>query len=71
MFVPSILPPGQDTIPLTIRKVVDGNLATQELRDRDYTFSLKLTKKFESFQASIFDEAGQAQKVSFNQETRT
>lgn len=71
MFVPSILSPNEENTPLTIRKLVDGNLATDELRERDYTFSLKLTKRFESFQASIYNENNQAQKVSFDEASRT
>lgn len=58
--VPVIKAPNLDYTPLIIQKVVDGNLATEELKETFYTFDLTLTNTFENYSASVFDENGTA-----------
>ena len=53
MAVPVIKAPNQENTPLTIRKAVDGNLVTDELRETFYTFDLTLINTTEIYQATV------------------
>ncbi len=54
--VPVIKAPNQENTPLTIKKVVGGNLASDELRETFYTFDLTLLNTMENYQATVYDE---------------
>lgn len=61
--VPVIKAPNPDFTPLVIEKKVEGNLATDELKQTAYTFELTLINTSERYQASVLDEKNAAVPV--------